>query len=149
MSAYTPKSEETLAKEGLLPEGTYDFEVSETSDKPSKKGKAMYTLKLHVFDENGQARIVYDYIALGSNFGERKLRHAADACGLIDIYDTGNLKPSDFQDKSGKAQIKQQDGSADYPLPKNVVADYVKRSAEETVATGALPKEVEDDEVPF
>lgn len=147
--SYTPKTEDQLAKEGLLAKGTYDFEVAETSDKPSKKGNDMYTLKLHVFDENGTARIVYDYIALGNNFGERKLRHAADTCGLIEIYNTGNLKPKDFQGKSGKAQIKQQDGTVDHPMPKNVVSDYVKKSTPESVSTGELPKEVEDDEVPF
>lgn len=146
---YTPKSEDQLAKEGLLPEGAYDFEVADTSDKPNKKGNTMYTLKLHIFDESGSPKIVYDYIALGNNFGERKLRHAADSCGLIAIYETGNMKPSDFQGRSGKVQIKQQDGNVDFPMPKNVVADYVKRAVQETVATGALPKDVEEDGIPF
>ncbi len=147
--SYTPKSEEELAKEGLLQDGNYDFEVVDTSDKPSKKGNDMYTLKLHVFDTQGSARIVYDYIALGNNFGERKLRHAADACNLIEIYNSGNLKPSDFLNKAGKVQIKIQEGSADYPLPKNAVVDYLPRTVKESVATGALPTAVDDDEVPF
>lgn len=146
---YTPKSEETLAKEGLLPDGTYDYEVADTSDKPSKKGKDMYTLKLHVFGDDGAAHVIYDYISLGNNFGERKLRHAADASNIIEIYESGKLKPSDFQGKTGKVIIKMQDGTADYPLPKNVVGDYVKRPLKETVATGALPPDVEGDEVPF
>lgn len=142
--SYTPKTEEQLAKEGLLSDGQYDFEVADTSDKPSKKGNAMYTLKLHVFGEDG-AHVIYDYIAIGNNFGERKLRHAADACQLLDIYETGNLKPVDFMGKTGKVMIKIQDGTVDYPLPKNVVVDYVKRPAKETVETGALL----DDEIPF
>ncbi len=147
--SYTPKTEEQLAKEGLLAEGAYDFEVVETSDRQSKKGNDMYALKLHVFDEDGTAKIIFDYIALGNNFGERKLRHAADAAGLIEIYNTGNLKPSDFMGKTGKVQIKQQEGNAEYPMPKNVVADYVKRAPKETVATGAIPADVADDEIPF
>lgn len=148
---YKPKSEEQLAKEGLLEAGIYDFEVADTSDKPSKKGKAMYTLKLHVFDEEGSAKVVWDYIALGSNFGERKLRHAADACGLIETYNTGNLKPSDFQGKAGKVEISINDGNADYPLPKNAIKDYVKRAEQESVATVALPpvSSVDNDDIPF
>lgn len=146
---YTPKTEEQLAKEGLLPDGEYDFEVAETSDKPSKKGNDMYTLKLHVFGDDGAPQIIYDYIALGNHFGERKLRHVANACGLIDIYNTGNLKPKDFMGKAGKVKIKQQDGTADYPLPKNVVSDYVMKPVKESVATGALPQEVEGDDIPF
>lgn len=147
--SYVPKTEEELAKEGLLPDGDYDFEVVETSDKQSKKGNDMYTLKLNVFDESGSARVIYDYIALGNNFGERKLRHAADACDLIEIYNTGNLKPSDFMGKAGKAKIKIADGTVDYPMPKNVVNDYLARKVKESVATGALPPDVESDECPF
>ena len=143
--SYTPKSEEELAKEGLLKEGTYDFEVVETSDKQSKKGNDMYTLKLHVFDDGGDTRVLYDYIAIGNNFGERKLRHAADACGIIDIYETGKMIPADFLNKTGKVEVKQQEGTPDYPTPKNVVKDYVKRKPKETVATGAIS----DDEIPF
>lgn len=143
---YTPKTEQQLASEGLLPEGIYDFEIVDTDDKQSKKGNDMYTLTLNVFDADGGTKQIRDYIALGSNFGERKLRHAADACGLIEIYNTGNLKPSDFQDRAGKVQIKQQDGSMDFPLSKNVVADYVVKPVSETVATGAL---LGGDECPF
>src|SRR5260221_264977 len=74
---YTQKSEETLIKEGLIQDGIYDFEVVETSDKKSSKGNDMYTLKLHIFIDD-MTRIIFDYISLGNNFGERKLRHAAD-----------------------------------------------------------------------
>lgn len=147
--SYTPKTEDQLAKEGLMHDGTYDCEVTQTNDKPSKAGNTMFTLKLNVFEEDGSGRVIYDYIALGNNFGERKLRHAADAFGLLDIYDTGNLKPSDFQDKAGKVQIKTQEGSADFPLPKNVVADYVKRPSLAPVPTGKTSAEEIDDSVPF
>lgn len=150
--SYTPKSEEQLTKEGLMIDGDYDYEVVETSDKKSLKGSEMYTLKLHVFGEDGQLRIIMDYIALGSNFGERKLRHAADSAGIIEVYETGNMKPKDFQGRTGKVTIKTQEGTPDYPLPKNVVKDYVKRPLVESVATGAIPspKDVLDgDDCPF
>ena len=147
---YIPKTEAELAQETLLPEGTYDFEVINTDDKPSKKGNEMFTLKLFVFDSDGKPRIVFDYMALGNPFGERKLRHAAAACGLLEIYNSGNLKAADFQDTSGKVLVKQQNGTADYPLPKNVVADYLPR--EEGVVTTAKPqrtRDIIDDDIPF
>lgn len=148
MNNYTPKSEEQLAREGLMPDGIYDFEVVETRDKPSKAGNPMFTLKLHVFDSAGSTNVIYDYIVLGNNFGERKLRHAADACGIIDIYETGKMNESDFQGKCGKVEIKTQNGNDDFPLPKNVVRDYVKREPGQVDKPKAVDA-IADDEVPF
>lgn len=127
---YTPKTEEQLAKEGLLQFGIYHAEVLETSDRPSKKGNAMFTLKLRVFDEDGNSRHIFDYIALGNNFGERKLRHAALACGLEDTYLSGKLVADDFLNTMCQVEVKQQEGTPDYPTPKNVVSDYIERGVE-------------------
>lgn len=153
---YQPKSEEQLAKEGLYPDGEYDFEVIETFDNPSKKkadgsgGNPMFTLKLRVIAADGSSFYVTDYIALSSNFGERKLRHAASACGLLDIYTSGKLIAENFKDRAGRVTIKTQDGTADYPLPKNVVKDYVKNEdgavANPKAATPVAPL---DDQIPF
>lgn len=145
---YTPKSEEQLAKEGLLPDGEYDYEVVGTDDKNSKAGNPMFTLKLHVFDVDGRACPLTDYIALGSNFGERKLRHAADASNILDKYESGNMVAKDFMGTTGKLKLKSQDGDADFPLPKNVVKDYVKRLRQGT-STPPASSPVEDDEIPF
>ena len=145
---YTPKTEEQLAKEGLLDEGTYDFEVIDTSDAPSKKGNDMFTLILHVFDNEGRTRKIFDYIALGNNFGERKLRRAANACGLLDVYTSGELKHYTFFGATGKAFVKQQDGTSEYPLPKNVVSDYLPRD-DDAPAPRRPAKEIIDDDIPF
>lgn len=154
--SYTPKSEEQLALEGLLPEGDYDYEVVETSDKPSKSGNFMITLKLNVFDAEGGSRVLTDYIVPNSNYGERKLRHAADASNIIDIYDSGALVHTDFLNRTGKLKLKIQDGTAEYPMPKNSVFDYIKREdvgttsiAKESIATGAMTKNDLNDEIPF
>lgn len=148
--SYTPKSDEEFAEESLMADGEYDFEVLDTSDKQSKKGNDMVTLKLNVFESDGSGNHIYDYMTMGNHFGERKFRHAADACGLIDIYESGKLTAADFQGKCGKVIIKKQDGTPDYPLPKNVVSDYVKRKPGDVVATKpVMPKEVESDEIPF
>jgi len=150
--SYTPKSEEELAREVLLPDGAYDFEVVETSDKPSKNSNAMFTLKLRVFDTDGNSRTLFDYIVMSNPFGERKLRHAANACGLLETYNSGKLTAGDFLNTMGKILLKQQDGSADYPMPKNVVSDYIGRE-ENVEAPRAKQKTVKEedlgDDIPF
>ena len=142
---YTPKTEEQLAEEGLLNDGIYDFEVFKAEEKESRAGNDMFVISLHIFEESGMKRSITDYIALGSNYGERKLRHAADACGILDIYESGKLTADSFEGKCGKVNIAKQDGTADYPMPKNVVKNYVKREKQpikETVAGLG-------DEIPF
>jgi hypothetical protein len=142
---YVPKTEEELAGEALLPEGVYDFEVLGTDDKPSKKGNDMITLKLRVFSDEGE-QYIYDYIALGSTFGERKLRHAAATCGLLKEYNSGTINADSFNHACGRVKIKQQAGTDDYPLPKNTVADYVDRAP----APDTRPSEdIISDNIPF
>jgi len=131
-----------------LSEGTYDYEIIETDDKPSKKtGNEMFTFTLNVFNEEGNPRQIKDYISFGNNFGERKFRHAADASGIINIYESGNLKHTDFLGRTGKVDMSIQEGNKDYPNPKNVVKDYVKR--EPGKVEDAKPKVEDSDRVPF
>ena len=150
--AYTPKTEDQLAKEGLMPNGVYDAEVVETSDKQSKKGNDMFTLKLRVFNDDGSSRFIYDYIVMGTNFGERKLRHAADACGLIDTYNAGSLTAGDFLNTSCKVEVAQQNGTPAYPTPKNIVSDYISREEAGFIKADAVKKVAEIDDgadIPF
>lgn len=150
MNAYTPKTDAELAKEGLFPDGQYDFEVIETSGKPAKSGATMFTLKLRVIAADGGSFYVTDYIALSSNFGERKLRHAADACGLIDIYTSGKLTHEDFYGRAGRVEIKTQEGTVEYPMPKNVVKDYCKNEGVAMASPKPVVKEdLEGDSIPF
>lgn len=147
MTTYTPKSEEQLVEESLLQEGTYDFEVIDTDDRPSKKGNEMITLKLAVFAGDGSQRHIFDYIAFGTNFGERKFRHAAEACGLMDIYNSGKMTDQDFQGASGKLILKKQEGTVEFPA-KNVVAEYLPHEGE--ASKPARPaKEILNDDLPF
>jgi hypothetical protein len=144
---YTPETEEQLAEEDLLPEGIYDFQIIDSDDRPSKKGNDMFTLKLCVYDVDGNERHIFDYIAMGNSFGERKLRHAAVACGLLDVYSSGNLSRFDFLNASGKVKLKQQKGTDDFPLPKNVVLDYIRRDEGPTDTRPS--REIIDDGIPF
>jgi hypothetical protein len=143
---YTPKTEDQLVEESLLPEGIYDFEVASTDDKPSKAGNDMITLKLFVFSDFG-TRYVTDYIALGNTFGERKLRHAAVACGLLEEYDSGGIVADDFYGKTGKVSLKKVPAKDDFP-PKNAVADYQPREENYTPQTKPT-REIIDDDLPL
>lgn len=153
---YTPKSEEELEKEkqdainaSLLPNGEYDFEVLGYSDKKASSGADMITLKLGIFDENGDTRIVYDYLTESMGW---KIRHAADACGLLSNYDAGTLNAESFDSATGKVKLKTQKGNKDYPNPKNVVEDYVKRDGAQPVANvpmQTMASTLNNDEIPF
>ncbi len=120
---YQPKTEKQIIEEGLAPAGIYSFEVYEAADKTSKTGNDMIELKLRLFDHEGTSRgMVTDYLLEKLAY---KLRHAAVACGLEDVYNNGELTATDFKDKMGEVKIRiQEDKEGKYPA-KNVVADYV------------------------
>lgn len=144
---FTPKTEKEVTEDGLLPAGIYDFECADANDKTSKAGNEMIELKLHVFDANGNPRIIFDYLLESIAY---KFRHAADGCQLIDKYESGELAAIDFVGKTGKLKLGiRKSKDAAYP-DKNAVQDYIKR---EQLANAELPpKKVAadlDDEIPF
>lgn len=140
---FKPKSEKEISEENLLPNGEYDFEVTAALDAKSASGNEMIKLQLNVFDDNGNLRIIFDYLLESMAF---KLRHAADACGVIDKYESGSLVADDFMGKTGRLKLAiQKDKTGDYP-DKNTVRDYIKREAEGVIPAG-LP--ALDDTIPF
>lgn len=146
---FTPKSEKELAEDNLLPLGTYDFEIVDAEEKTSKAGNDMIVIKHHIFDSNGNPRIIFDYLMEQLAY---KLRHAADACGLLDHYESGALEASDFKGKTGKLKLTIQKSKDPQYADKNVVADYVKREASngKQPPAGMLGEgKPLDDEIPF
>lgn len=147
----TPKTEKEVSEENLLPEGVYDFEIMEAVEKLSKGGNDMIALKIAVYGPNGNARYVFDYL-LEVEGMSYKIRHAADACGILEKYEAGEVTADDFKNKTGKLKLfiqKGKDGYAD----KNSVRDYIKRSDLEAVQEGpkaaaTVAKDL-DDEIPF
>lgn len=153
MATFTPKTEETLQAEKekrdaerLLPKGGYDFEVLEGSDKPSKSGNAMITLKIKVFGPEHEVTI-FDYLIFTEDF-EWKVRHAADACGILEKYESGVLYASDFEGRTGRCILRIQPPKDDF-ASKNVVDSYVKRSigAAQKPVSGAAT--LPEDGIPF
>lgn len=120
---FKPRTEKEIAESKLWPRGIYAFEVVEAADKQSQKSnRPMIELKIKVTDGRKAGRIVTDYLL---NETPEKLRHAADACGLLDKYETGNVSGEDFLHKRGRLKLRiEKDKNGKYP-DKNVVADYV------------------------
>jgi hypothetical protein len=115
-------SEKEIAESMLWPKGTYDFEVLDGIEKVSQSGgNPMIELRLKVFGANGTTRIITDYL-LEKRAG--KLRHAAETCGLLDRYNTGNLSNSDFRRKRGRLKLGIEKAKDGFPA-RNTVVDYV------------------------
>lgn len=144
----TPKTEKELAEVGLWPAGTVDFEVLTAEETTSSKGNDMIKLKIKIFNDAGESKTVLDYL-LDAMPG--KLRHAAEAFGLLQEYEAGGFEAIDCEGKTGKCKIKI-DKSEGYP-DKNGIADYIA-----VVTTGSVEKKTMrakvaprdlDDEIPF
>lgn len=143
---FTPKTEAEVQEAGLLPAGEYSFEVLEAEDKISKSGNEMIALKLGIEHEES-LRGVFDYLLTDERM-QYKLRHFADAVGVLKDYERGEMKAEDLVGLSGKCKIVIQPAKDGYDA-KNSVRDYVKRS------NGAEPEPVTakktnmDDDIPF
>lgn len=145
---YTAHTDEALNRMNLLTPGTYDFEVVETDDKPSKKGNDMVTLKLHVFESDGTPRIIFDYLVPEAL--PHKFKHACNACGLLAEYEAGTIEASSFMGRTGKAVIAIQPAQGQY-LEKSIIKDYVKRDSQPEGQPAPARKVAAelDDEIPF
>ena len=119
---FQPKTEQEIQDAKLWKKGEYDFEVVEAEEKTSKaSGKPMIELRLRLTDGK-VARTISDYLLAEM---PEKLRHASEACGLLDRYDTGNLSGNEFKGRRGKLKLGiEKDKKKVYP-DKNVVLDYV------------------------
>lgn len=125
-----PKTEKELAEAGIWPAGTYDFEVLTAEDTISKKGADMIKLKVKIFNDSGATQTVFDYLL---DAMPHKLRHAAEAFGLLDEYEAGGFDAIECEGKTGKCKIKV-DKSEGFP-DKNGISDYIP-----TVTVGSVAK---------
>lgn len=144
---FTPKTEKELSN--LFPEATYDFEIVEARDTLSKNENDMIELKVVIYNGDKTIRI-FDYLLEAIAY---KLRHCADACGLLSQYETGTLKGEMFVGKTGKCKVViKVDKDGKYP-DKNEIKDYVKRDAAKAAPSAAKgqdgPPPPSDDDNPF
>lgn len=133
---FTPKSEKEIAEANLLPEGEYPFEISTGADKISKSGNEMIELWVRIYKPDGQFNQVADYLLESMAY---KLRHAAEACGLLDKYEAGSIVGTDFIGKTGMLKLGiTKDKNGQYP-DKNGIKDYIVPKDGE--AKVAIPKD--------
>ncbi|CAB4187975.1 hypothetical protein UFOVP1169_36 [uncultured Caudovirales phage] len=152
---FSPKSEAQIAKEqadameaALLSKGQYPFEVLEATEGQSKKGNDMITIKVGVMDSHGSMRGIFDYLLEAM---QHKLRHFADAVGMLAEYEAGTLNADDLVGLTGECLIDIQPPKDGYSA-KNVVKDYVKRNVtgeKPAPAKGAKTETVKDDSIPW
>jgi len=117
----------------LLEPGDYDFEVKKAEAKNSAKGNEMISLYLSVWNHDGLSTLVFDHL-INIESMEWKTRHFADAVGLRESYDSGEIYPEDCVGLSGVVRIGIENESKDntsgkiYPK-KNIAEDYVSSNA--------------------
>lgn len=119
---FTPKTEKQIQEERCIPEGEYDFECMAAEDKRSKNGNDMIEVTLHVFREDGSHLVLSDYL-LGTDKMAWKLRHFCDSCGILDLYDAGELNAFHCRDVAGRCKVVVQD-DPQYGI-QNKIKDYV------------------------
>jgi hypothetical protein len=118
----TPKSEEECKSSELLSPGEYDAEVMTAEEKQSKSGNDMIAMRLKVYGDNGAEASVFDYLLDAVAY---KVRHFAEAAGMIDAYERGELYAEDLVGKVVRVKLKiEHDKTGNY-ADKNAVQDYI------------------------
>lgn len=117
---FEPKSEDQLKAEFLLPDGEYDFTVTEAEEKQSAKGNDMIALKLTAYTPDGGERTLRDWLMAGS----LKLRSFCVGTGLDALYEAGELTDRDCVGRSGKCVIVTRDDKTGQYGPQNAVKNY-------------------------
>jgi hypothetical protein len=143
---FTPKTENEV--KNTLSEGIYDVEVMVATDKLSKAGNDMIEMKLGIWEGEKIRCYLFDYLI---EVMPAKLRHACDAFGILDKYQSGQLNATAFEGRTGKAKIGIQKSTDDAYPDKNVVKDYVCRKAPSIkgdVKNEEIPPHTDDD-LPF
>jgi hypothetical protein len=157
MLRFTPKSQNEIDQERILPEGIYSFEVTTAVQAQSKTGNDMIKLFLNVYKPDGTVVPVVDFLVLTDTM-IYKLLHFCQAVGREELYNSGSIQPDgmgniqEFIGCQGQVKLGIQK-SADYP-DKNNVKDYVKSEGTKTVAAKPKkqppPKDDEfSDDIPF
>jgi Protein of unknown function (DUF669) len=152
---FTPMTEEQIAEANLLPEGVYDFEIVDATEKTSQAGNEMIELKVRLFDERGDHHsVIFDWL-LSTERAAYKLRHCCDACQILRLYENGSISSSDFLGKSGKAKVYIQKSKDPQYSDKNAIKDYVKladlakEKEKPRQQKPAMADSVMDDDIPF
>lgn len=146
---FNPKSSTDVL--GLLSKGVYTFEILDATDTSSKAGNDMMVVKLSI-DDGARAHKVTDYIVSGIDSIAYKIRHFAEAIGMLAEYEKGELLAENVRGAVGQCKVDIEPEGA-YPA-KNIVRDYVpaKKGAEVDpvpVKKAPVGRNNMDDDIPF
>jgi len=125
---FKPKSEQECGR--LLPEGIFDFEIMDAKEKVSKSGNDMIELKLAIWEGESISCYLFDYLLESVAY---KLRHCAEACGLLEQYEAGTLQAGKLIGKTGRVKISIQKDKTDQYPDKNNIKDYLTKDKSASV----------------
>lgn len=108
---------------GLFPAGIYDFQVVAAEEQTSRSGNEMVKLTLHVFNDAGAKRTLFDYL-VATDRAVFKIKAFAQATGLADKFESGELDAVDMEGRSGRLKLGVEAASGSYP-EKNKVDAYL------------------------
>jgi len=142
----------------LLKEGIYDAVIESSQDRLSSSGNPMLDMMLQVYDENGKAHAVRDFLVFTKGM-MWKVVHFAAAAKLVKEYEEGKLCSEVAVGATMRVKICIDPGSlipedklngkalgSKYP-DKNKVEEYVCES-NKTESSGDIDNNLDDD-VPF
>ncbi len=107
----------------LFPAGLYDFEVVGASESISTNGNDMLVLKIRIASA-GVNKVITDHI-VASNI--KKLKRVSQACGLGDLFESGEIPAESFVGRVGKAKVIVEKSANQNYRDRNVVEAYLGR----------------------
>jgi len=163
MFSYDVMSEQEAIEErfNLLKEGEYDAVIAASQDKQSaSSGNPMMDITLQVFDENGKARDVRDFLVFTKGM-MWKVIHFADSAGILEAYEQGKLCSEVAIGNRVRVKITVEEGGeipadklkgkpagSKYP-DKNKVEDYIKKADQKPLAQKDEDDPFKDDDISF
>jgi len=152
-----PKTEKEIREMNLFDPGIYDFEVTEAKERESSSGNPMIELRLIMYIGE-KTRYVTDYLVSTPKMAY-KIRHFAEATGMLEKYEAGEIDPRDMIGRAGKCEIIISSDKEGVYADRNAVKDYIP--TDEATAEKAIKKakgkaldvvehiDLTDDEIPF
>lgn len=149
----TPKTEEQFAAEEQerlekykpWPKGTIcDYEIIDAKDGISSKGNEMIVAEVRVFNSEGKAKEITDYIGEWNEFKLKRINP--------ERYEAGQVDAMDLIGKTGKCKLGIQigglkDDGTRYS-DKNTIQEFLKADEQLQTSIKASSKEL-NDEIPF
>ncbi len=128
---------------GLFVKGDYPAVFQKVEVKTSKTGNRRFVADIELQNHsNGTTRIVTTWFNL-----PYLLKHAYEAAGMSDKYQSDKLSTKDLEGKKVIARVKVKEGNDQYPQPKNEIYDFVVTPGLDKTPVQNTPEF--DDLIPF